>query len=295
MAGKTFIARRGTTAIPNATIYGTFQGLATSDDGEAQRLSIQALGLLVLLLSRPQGKASMGYRAFLDRGMGKASVMKALRELNNAGLRHQFKRRAVGGGVITDTVLSETYMSREEAEKLWAADGHTHIKKTAQGPEEVPGKDGQEDDQEGAESPVDNPENHNGAEIGATGENGESVMDPHTGALETGASLPRGSAKSLLVHTSQRDQGFQREAEQRPALGVDNGPDDDATSTGPGREKVLEMLAERRAKKAGLPHGPSQPLASTAPGIDRTGSAGASEKNGLAPFDYDAYLAGARL
>ena len=280
MAGKTFIARRGTTAVPNATIYGSFQGLATESGGEPKRLSIPALGLLLLLLSRPQGKASMGYRAFLDRGMGKTTVMRALRELDHAGLRYQFKRRATeGSGVITDTVISECYLSPEEAQEIWASEGHKPLRKTGTSQEEPEDQDVEEEAPEDAPAPVDNPPNPNGPDFGANGQNKPALVGRISGALETGAQLSGESSKDSLAPTSQESEGIQKANGQRPALGVDNGQGDDAT-LGQGHAAVLAILEERRAKKNGVPHGPSHLGASSGSGQTRTGFAGAPENEG---------------
>jgi hypothetical protein len=290
MAGKTFIARRGTTAVPNATIYGSFQGLATEDGGEPRRLSIPALGLLLLLLSRPQGKASMGYRAFLDRGMGKTTVMRALRELDHAGLRYQFKRRATeGAGVITDTVISECYLSPEEAQEIWASEGHKPLRKTGTSQEEPEDQEAEEEAPEDAVEPVDNPENANGPDSGATGIETPDLVVTISGALKSGAQLSGESSKDSLAPTSQESEGIQKAAGQRPAHGVDNGPGDDATLS-PGRAAVLAMLEERRATRHGVPHGPSHLGAASGPGQTRTGSAGHLKAGGFNAFDYQSHV-----
>lgn len=101
MSGKTFVRRRGTTAVPNATVW---------DD----KLSYGALGLLTVILSAPARKGGNGYRAYMKRGAGQAVVLRLLGELNAAGYRHQFKRRE-GGKMLTDTIISETPLGAEEA------------------------------------------------------------------------------------------------------------------------------------------------------------------------------------
>lgn len=116
-AGKTFVRRRGTTAIPNATVW---------DD----RLSYVALGLLTVILSSPARKGGNGYRAYMKRGAGQTVVLRALGELNEAGYRHQFKRRE-GGKMITDTIISETPLSADEAAK-WHAQQVTKSAPTVQ-------------------------------------------------------------------------------------------------------------------------------------------------------------------
>lgn len=105
--GTTFVRRRGTTAVPNATVW---------DD----KLSYGALGLLTVILSSPARKGGNGYRAYMKRGAGQAVVLRLLGELNAAGYRHQFKRRE-GGKMITDTIISETPLSADEAAK-WHAE-----------------------------------------------------------------------------------------------------------------------------------------------------------------------------
>lgn len=170
MSGKTFTVRRGMTAIPNQTIYGTFAALEDKD-GDPSRLSIQSLGLLLLMLSRPSGKASLGYRAFQGRGMGRDALLKAMRELNAAGLRYQFKRRSPGGSIITDTVISETPLSPDEAEQEWLQ----YVSK------ELGGK------------PVDNYDNDRAPENGATEPDKAPTVRRFTGARSAGASLSRES------------------------------------------------------------------------------------------------------
>lgn len=105
-AGKTFIKRRGTTAVPNATVHDS-------------RISYAALGMLTVLLGRPDGAPS-GYRALEGRGLGQKATLSALKELNEAGYRHLIKRRSKSGRIITDTVISETPTSVEAAQELIA-------------------------------------------------------------------------------------------------------------------------------------------------------------------------------
>ncbi|AYN55960.1 hypothetical protein QEX65_gp19 [Arthrobacter phage Noely] len=114
---KTFVVRRGQTAVPNRTIYDTYTALGTEDTGPGQ-LSIQALGVLLLALSRPD-TAPSGYRAFLGRGLGRDALLKALKELGVAGHRHQFKRNGPNGHMVTDTIVSEVPLTTEEAEAEW--------------------------------------------------------------------------------------------------------------------------------------------------------------------------------
>lgn len=258
--GKTFTVRRGQTAIPNATIYGSFSSLAT-EDGEPRRLSITALGLLLLMLSRPQGKASMGYRAFLDRGMGKTAVMRGLRELDAAGLRHQFKRRAPGGrGVITDTVVSECVIDRAEAEEIWLAEGHIPLSKTGTSQPEPVAQEDLEPEPDTAAEPVDNSPIPNGPEIGANGSQKGLTVLPFKGALSTGAQLSRESSKVSFAPTSQETELNQKAAtgnEQTPGENSEspNGAEDqngDMATPPPGmtgREWALSLAAKSRQKR----------------------------------------------
>lgn len=117
--GRNFVVRRGQTAVPNRTIYERYQALGDAED-DAKPLSIQALGVLLLALSRPD-EAAQGYRAFLGRGLGRDGLLKALKELGLAGHRHQFKRNGAGGHMVTDTLLSEVPMTPDAAEEEWKA------------------------------------------------------------------------------------------------------------------------------------------------------------------------------
>ncbi len=99
--GKTFVVRRGTTALPNRTVY---------DD----RLSYAALGMLAVLLARPDGSPS-GYRDLQGRGLGQDATLKALRELDQAGYRHLWRRAGGRGRIVTDVIVSEEPMSDDEA------------------------------------------------------------------------------------------------------------------------------------------------------------------------------------
>lgn len=98
---RTFVRRRGTTAIPNRTVY---------DD----RLSYAALGLLTVLLARPEGAPS-GYRDLMGRGLGEKATQAALRELTTAGYRHQLRAAFGRGQLVTHTVVSEDPMTESEA------------------------------------------------------------------------------------------------------------------------------------------------------------------------------------
>lgn len=222
MSGKTFTVRRGMTAIPNQTIYGTFAALPDKD-GDPSRLSIQSLGLLLLLLSRPSGKASMGYRAFQGRGMGRDALLKAFRELNAAGLRYQFKRRSPGGSIITDTVISETPLTADEAEAEWlqyvAAD--------------LGGK------------PVDNPAEDRAPENGATGENQPSTVRRFTGARSAGASLSRESDN----HSSNASH-LEEMGETNAGAQADGTEPTDPAADSPNRRAVREALERSKQEKA---------------------------------------------
>lgn len=99
-AGRGWVKRRGNVSVPNETVW---------DD----RLSWGALGILVAALGKPDG-ASHGYRAYMKRGMGETAARKALKELDDAGYRHMF-RRSTGKGFVFDTILSETPISSQEA------------------------------------------------------------------------------------------------------------------------------------------------------------------------------------
>lgn len=98
--GKTWVRRRGNVSIPNETVY---------DD----RLSYAALGVLVAALGKPNG-ASHGYRSIMKRGLGQVAAQKALKELDEAGYRHMF-RRSTGKGFVFDTIISEVPISSQEA------------------------------------------------------------------------------------------------------------------------------------------------------------------------------------
>lgn len=107
-AGKGFVRRRGTTAIPNATVHD-------------KELSYNALGLLLVILAQPERAAGNGYRHYMRPGTGQAAVLSAFRELETRGYRYQFKRKGKGGKFVTDTVVSETPMTRAEAEQWHAS------------------------------------------------------------------------------------------------------------------------------------------------------------------------------
>jgi len=220
------------TAIPNETIYGTYLGLPDTN-GDPSRLSIQSLGLLLLLLSRPSGRASMGYRAFQGQGMGRDALLRAFKELEAAGLRYQFKRRSPGGSIITDTVVSEVPLTAEEAEEEWLSNVSTELR----------GK------------PVDNSPANRAPENGATKQGKGSTVRRFTGARLEGASTPRGvanspSSTSYLEEEEKTNAGaherhheepgdLANDATRRPGVNLDS----------PNRRAVREALeASKRAK-----------------------------------------------
>lgn len=221
MSGKTFTVRRGTTAIPNQTIYARYEAIPDKD-GEPGQLSIQALGLLLLLLSRPTGKASMGYRAMMGRGMGKVAVLKALKELSLVGHLYRFKRRSPAGSIITDTVLAEVPLTEEEAEAEWLAQVR-----------QLKG------------FPVDNPENDRAAEFDASRDAKGATVRRFTGARSSGASLSRESAKSLSKTSSLETDGENHAREELEPSQPGGAVDNDAT-----QEELGEGYAEWLAFKA---------------------------------------------
>lgn len=97
-----YLAKRGSSAIPNQTIWD-------------KELSLPALTLLLLASAVPPG-TPMGYEFFtkLDRGYGRPTVQKALRELNDRGYRWQFTVRR-GGRVRTITMVSPEPISENDA------------------------------------------------------------------------------------------------------------------------------------------------------------------------------------
>ncbi|WP_372593580.1 hypothetical protein [Actinotalea sp.] len=101
-AGKTFVLRRGMVGVPNRTVYD-------------ERLSYQALGVLTVLLARPDGSPA-GYRDLQGRGLGQTALLAALRELDGAGYRHMIRRSGPRGRLVTDVLVSEVAMPAEEAE-----------------------------------------------------------------------------------------------------------------------------------------------------------------------------------
>ena len=226
MSGKTFTVRHGTTAIPNQTIYASYAALA-DDDGAPQPLSIQALGLLLLLLSRPSGKASMGYRAMMGRGMGRVALLRALKELTLVGHLYRFKRRSPAGSIITDTVLAEAPITLEEAEAEWV--------------EQVRQLKGE---------PVDNPTGHRASDFDASGDAKGATVRRFTGARSSGASsVP--DAKVSLETPSLQETGENHARENGPSLPQGGPVDDGATEEelGEGYRAFLAMREKTRATR----------------------------------------------
>lgn len=125
MSGKTFVKRRGTTAVPNATVHDT-------------ALSYTALGVLVVALGRKASRAGNGYRSFTGRREGQAAILRAFGELEAAGYRHQFRRRQ-GGKFVTDTVWCEEPISPDRAAAWWSKmTGQTAPGAPTKGPAETP-------------------------------------------------------------------------------------------------------------------------------------------------------------
>lgn len=110
---RTFIKKRGTTTVPNSTIAD-------------ERLSYSALGLLLVILARPES-APQGYRAFMARGAGQDSILSAFKQMTDAGYRHQITRHAPDGRVETYTVVAEEptpeHVAREWLEERLADEG----------------------------------------------------------------------------------------------------------------------------------------------------------------------------
>lgn len=242
MSGKTFTVRRGMTPVPNETIYATFTALP-GKDGEPGPLSIQALGVLLMALSRPSGKASMGYRAFLGRGLGRDALLKANRELQAAGLRFQFKRRGPGGSIITDTIISEVPMDPADAEEAWLEYVRSELK--------------------GHADPVDNSPSNRAPENGATGPKGAGTVRRITGARSTGASTPRGVANSSSSTSYLEEEGDTNAGAQEGQHSEPGDSSDDATPKpgvnrdGPGYRAYRELREQEkqraRAQEASSP------------------------------------------
>lgn len=72
-----------------------------------KRLTFRATGLLVFLLSLPDG-ASIDARGLAQRkGEGRDAILRALRELTELGYLHRRRRRVEGGRFVTETYVLE--------------------------------------------------------------------------------------------------------------------------------------------------------------------------------------------
>lgn len=100
MNGEYFVVRRGATAVRSETVHD-------------KSLSLMALGLLMVMLSMPDG-ARLGYRAFLGRGHGEKAVRAAMRELEAGGYRWRFQTRNAGQ-IRTMTVVFDLPVSLDQA------------------------------------------------------------------------------------------------------------------------------------------------------------------------------------
>jgi len=282
--GKTFTVRRGQTAVPNRTIYDGFVGLGVKD-GVANRLSIQALGVLVLALSRPDD-APAGYRAYEGRGMGRDALLKALRELNAAGLRWQFKRATASGTMVTDTIISESPLTEDEAMGEWVAFVAKLEERERVAAKEAAKAHAVEQERLALERALADAaaaekafrELSERLGIQASQDDQAATLDgaPNSGARSAGGTAPTalrspehgkpahvslGDTQVSKETTSFIDREIQANAEQLPPQGG-AGDRDDATM-GQGREAVRDLLAERRNRRelkrkslrSGLDHG----------------------------------------
>lgn len=141
MAGEFFVVRRGATAVPNATVWN-------------KKLSIQALGVLALLLSMPPG-APMGYRALLGRGMGRDLLLRCFRELEESGYRWRFYDRQGSGRLVTVVGVFDVPVCEVEArEALELARGGALGAVCSAGSGEGRQETGASSEQEGEPDPV---------------------------------------------------------------------------------------------------------------------------------------------
>lgn len=141
MAGEFFVVRRGATAVPNATVWN-------------KKLSIQALGVLALLLSMPPG-APMGYRALLGRGMGRDLLLRCFRELEESGYRWRFYDRQGSGRLVTVVGVFDVPVCEVEArEALELARGGALGAVCSAGSGEGRQETGPSSEQEGEPDPV---------------------------------------------------------------------------------------------------------------------------------------------
>lgn len=271
--GKTFTLRRGQTPVPNRVIYDSYKALGGGGE-DARQLSIQALGVLLLALSRPD-TAAQGYRAFLGRGLGRDGLLKALKELNATGHRYQFKRNGPGGHMVTDTLVSEVPITEDEASAEWKAlvlsmdadarqaakDGAAAYARQA----EAMARELAEQDAAEAAAACQRLADQLAAE--AAGMPGRDRA-PENGApapLEDSAPCDGSPARGQAAHLSVPDSQVSKETSSfrdRDNQANDNGShqlpaQSGATVTndaaaGPGHAAVLELLAERRAKRRDL-------------------------------------------
>jgi len=123
--GATYYLRRGNVSIPNNTVYD-------------ERLSYNALGVLVFLMGRPPG-APAGYRQLIRPGVGERAILGAFKELVAAGYRMQFLRRQQVKETGKWTVVTDTYLS-EDPLTLDEFKAH-HKALTGQDPIEAKGAD----------------------------------------------------------------------------------------------------------------------------------------------------------
>lgn len=272
--GTTFVVRRGQTAVPNRTIYNRYESLA-AEAGEARALSIQALGVLLLALSRPD-TAPSGYRAFQGRGLGRDGLLKAFRELGTTGHRHQFKRNGPNGHMVTDTIISEVPLNAEEAEAEWrsfvagqdaaaqraAKEGAALYARQAQAMAlELAERDAQDAaracqalaDELAAEAAGMDP-GHRAPENGAPDEN---TAPPCDGLPEHGepAHLSVPDSQVSKETSSFRDRENQKASGAKELPAQSGAADSNDAAPGEGRAAIRALLAERRAKREGKKDG----------------------------------------
>jgi hypothetical protein len=105
LEGATRVRRRGAVIVPNETVYDA-------------SLSYNALGLLAVLLARPED-APQGYRTLMRPGVGQKAILNGFKELREGGYRYQFLRRIAGPSgrptLVTDTYVVDSPISLEQA------------------------------------------------------------------------------------------------------------------------------------------------------------------------------------
>ena len=105
LEGQTRVRRRGAVIVPNETVYDA-------------SLSYNALGLLAVLLARPED-APQGYRTLMRPGVGQKAILAGFKELREGGYRYQFLRRITNGAgrpvLVTDTYVVDSPISLEQA------------------------------------------------------------------------------------------------------------------------------------------------------------------------------------